>query len=98
GKRLTSTGSDGTARLWDASTGKELRQYAGTGTRPNVAGVSPDEKILVTLTDTLHFLDAATGKELPWSPGRLTAVERTELATAEVQFSPDGRHCAVVGK
>jgi WD40 repeat protein/serine/threonine protein kinase len=77
---------DGTVKVWDAATGKEIRTLRGhTGHRGSVA-VSPDGKHLVSggMDGTVRIWDAATGKEIRVLQGRTNAV-------TGVAFSPDGK-------
>jgi len=92
--RQVLTGSwDGTARVWDAATGKELRQFEGhTGWVLSVA-FSPDGRQVLTGSgnpfertsdNTARLWDAATGQELRRFEGHTDPV-------TSVAFSPDGR-------
>jgi WD40 repeat protein len=99
GRAVVTCAGDGTARVWDARTGKELRQIevaaAGektdTDRRPgHLRGgvVSPDGKFVAVVRgdDVMTVRDLATGKEVRRYQGRCLA------------FSPDGQGVAVGGK
>ena len=61
GAMILTTSFDGTVRLWDAATGRELRVLDG-----GAAGFSPNGRVLAVVgTDSLvRLLDTATGEEL----------------------------------
>jgi len=67
GQTLASAGWDGTIRIWDAASGKQIRQCRGW---MNVNGHAltylPDGKTLASKgnENTLHVWDAATGREV----------------------------------
>ena len=85
-------GADHLARLWDATSGKLLRQFAGhTGDVLSVA-FSPDGKQVATgaRDATARLWDVATGKELLRLAG-------DEVAVNAVAFSPDGRQLLTGG-
>ncbi len=88
GKLLASGGGDERVRVWDAETGKELRQYnlgrKGEGARPiNGVAFSPDGKLLAAVGwgTQPSLWEVASGKAI-----------RPSLDTARyVVFSPDSR-------
>jgi RNA polymerase sigma factor (sigma-70 family) len=85
GQRLVSASWDGSARLWDAADGHELRRFPLPGGGSGGA-VSPDGRLIVTgdMERNLIFWDAATGKELR----RVAKLDDTIFFIA---FSPDGK-------
>jgi RNA polymerase sigma factor (sigma-70 family) len=89
GKTLVSGSHDRTARLWDVSTGKELRRFDEPDIIMAVA-LAPDGKTAATTSFhspntkwTVRLLDAATGKE----QGRFQA----DMPVFHLLFSPDGK-------
>ena len=91
GKSGTSS-VDHTAKVWDATTGKELFTLTGhTGGVINVT-FSPDGKLLATGSEdnTAKIWDAATGKAL------LTLTGHTDEVHS-VAFSPNGRRLVTGG-
>ncbi len=85
GGRIATAGFDGTARLWDAQTGRELLKF--TGHEGLVVGVafSPDgARLATTGTDgNILFWDTATGQQL-------LALYSHDGANPDLAFSPDG--------
>jgi WD40 repeat protein len=63
GKQVATGSSDGTARLWDAGTGKHVRLLANQlGADPALAFAGPGQ-LLVTAGPGWRLIDLATGKE-----------------------------------
>jgi WD40 repeat protein len=93
GRLVVTAGSDGTARLWEAATGREIRAFRGHTGSVNSAAFSPDGKQVVTASDdgALRLWDVATGRMLH----RLSAHRGGTLAAL---FSPDGRLLASAGR
>jgi WD40 repeat protein len=89
GKSLASAGDDRVIRLWDAKTGKQLRQLAGHESSAMGVAFSPDGKTLVSasLDRTIRFWDLSTGKQL--SSITTPAGQVTALA-----YAPDGKYLA----
>ena len=90
GTKLASASQDGTAKVWDTRTGKELLVFDGHETGGvNSVAFSPDGKRLATAGDdkTVRVWNAATGQELLTLSGHTDAV-------VDVAFSPDGQHIA----
>jgi WD40 repeat protein/tetratricopeptide (TPR) repeat protein len=90
GKRLASASSDGTVRVWDADTGKELLPPL-RGHADGVVSVafSPDGRLLASGSwdNTVKLWDAATGKELRTLKGPSDYLNH-------IAFSPDSRQIA----
>src|SRR5262245_51106927 len=89
GKTVVSVGNDQLARLWDAATGKELRQFRGHRGSIESVAFAPDGKTFLTgsYDQTLRLWDVETGKELRQFTGHTSSI----LAVA---LSPDGKLAA----
>ncbi len=90
GKTLVAGGSDDTTRLWDADTGKEIRQLRDDARQIRdvwafALAFSPNGKVIASGNGfkTIRLWDANTGKELHVLKGHQGAVKA-------VAFSPDG--------
>jgi WD40 repeat protein len=89
GCRIVTASADKTARIWDATTGKQLLVLRGHILGVRSAAFSTDGKLVVTASEdeTARVWDAQTGAELITLAGHkgpvLTAV-----------FSPDGKRVA----
>src|SRR5262249_39232400 len=77
GKDIASASSDGTVRVWDRTTGRELRRLDGVLQEANFVAYAPDGKRLVTCQGSSHMSpdddrescgvrlwDAGSGKEV----------------------------------
>ena len=87
GKTLTSAANDGTIRLWDAATGKEIPRYkAAQCWCVTCLAFSPDGNILVSggHDDAIRLWETATGKEI-------TSGEAPQGRIQSLAISPDGK-------
>ena len=105
GTKIATASADGTARIWDATTGKELLSVKSVvqGTKPPgpafegwggfwYATFSPDGKYLATADGDgiARIWDAVTGEEL-------LALEGHRDEVNHIEFSPDGSRVVTVG-
>ena len=82
----TGGSSDGTARLWDAATSRELRRLEGHIGGVQSVAFSPDGTIVATGGSNdgrARLWDAATGREL-------RSLNTAGSAVLSIDFSPDG--------
>jgi WD40 repeat protein/TPR repeat protein len=86
GRRIVTASEDGTARIWDAATGKSVAVLSGHGEVVHFAAFSPDGRRIVIASEdgTARIWDAATGKSVAVLSGHGDTV-RTAA------FSPDGQ-------
>ena len=100
GTRIASGSTDGTVRLWDASTGGELHTLMGhtssltpashkTACYVESVSFSPDSKCIASggRDETIRLWDASTGEELHTLKGHTGQVY-------SVSFSPNGTRIA----
>ncbi|MBD2606491.1 CHAT domain-containing protein [Scytonema hofmannii FACHB-248] len=89
GKTLASASNDGTVKLWDVNSGKEINTLKGHTS--NVIGVSfsPDGKTLASTSEdhTVKLWDVNSGREIKTLKGHTDNV-------IGVNFSPDGKTLA----
>jgi WD40 repeat protein len=92
GKLLASCGYDRVIKLWDVSTGKELRVLRDHSDAVYALAFSPDGKLLASASAdrAVKVWDVLTGNRL------YTLGESTDWVYA-VAWSPDGRHLAAAG-
>ncbi|MCP5107084.1 MAG: NACHT domain-containing protein, partial [bacterium] len=66
GKTVLSASDDGTLRLWEAASGKEIRVFTGHKRAVNACAFSPDGTRLVSASvdKTLKLWETASGKEI----------------------------------
>jgi WD40 repeat protein/transcriptional regulator with XRE-family HTH domain len=85
---LSDDPEENAAKLWDASSGKELLSLSG---RADYLDYSPDGKMVAVSNDrTITLLDAKTGKHLQILVGHTDYIK-------SINFSPDGEHLASAG-
>jgi WD40 repeat protein len=91
-KTLISSSDDNTLKLWDVTTGQELRTFSGHTKWGHDVAFSPDGKTVVSANSdgTVKLWDVTTGQVLRNFTGHKGQV----LAVA---FSPDGRWAASGG-
>jgi WD40 repeat protein len=95
GKTLASSSVDRTIKLWDTTTGKQLRTLTGPALLANTLAFSPDGKILASAGGSLDFKitlwDVTTGNQLRALAGHSKNI-------TSVAFSPDGKRLASASK
>jgi WD40 repeat protein len=86
GKMVLTTSGGEEVRLWDVSTGKEIKRFTGHPEGSNSAVFSPDGKMVLTTSrgGEVHLFDVSTGKEIKRFTGH------SEGSNSAV-FSPDGK-------
>jgi WD40 repeat protein len=87
GKLVVTAGADNTARVWDATTGKQLLVLKGHTGALNAARFSPDGKFIITASadSTARIWDTASGQLLAIVLGHNGPV-------SDANFSPDGKN------
>ncbi|MEH2306098.1 WD40 repeat domain-containing protein [Nostoc sp.] len=89
GKMLASSSADNTVKLWDTTTGKEIKTLTGHTSWVYGISFSPDGKMLASASDdkTVKLWDTTTGKEIKTLTGHTSWVYG-------ISFSPDGKMLA----
>lgn len=92
GAFIVTSGTDGTARIWNATTGEEVRQFSGHGAALYSATYSRDGKRVLTAGDDgiVRIWDAASGEELRQLIGHAGPVN-------SARYSPDGMSILTAG-
>ena len=93
GKVLASLGLDNTIKIWDVSTGKELRSIGESEASASI-GLSPDGKTLATVsfkTRSIMLFSIETGELIRRFP------PVADVIIWELRFSPDGETIATLG-
>jgi WD40 repeat protein len=87
GRSLVTSSFDGSARLWDVATGKEVRRFLGHQGEAFGAAFSPDGRYVATsgADGTARLWEVATGLEVRRFAGHTGLVRN-------VVFSPDGKY------
>ena len=87
GRYALSGSWDNTLKLWEVSTGREVRSFSGHSSWVNSVAFSPDGRYALSGSGdmTLKLWEVATGKEIRSFSGHTNTVY-------SVAFSPDGRY------
>jgi WD40 repeat protein/class 3 adenylate cyclase len=85
GKTIFTSTEDKTIRRWDAVSGKEVVVFLETPELVWRMAISPDDKVLLTLSDTAQLWDLQTGQEIGKLPFDVDPIQRIEI-------SPDGTY------
>jgi WD40 repeat protein len=86
GSLALSAGSEGTLKLWEVTSGRELRSFAGSAGLVRSVAFSPDGTLVLSGADTgtLKLWEVASGREIRSVAGH------AQMFTS-VAFSPDGK-------
>lgn len=98
--KTVASGAEQRIRLWDRATGKELRSFPREGQVDSLA-FSSDGRLLASSGGDVQVWEVATGKKIyTFTCETVSKVQggTSRLASAPVQFSPDGKRLASVNK
>lgn len=86
GQLLATSGKDGTARVWDAASGRQQMELRGHGGELSSVCISPDGRTLATCGDggSVRLWDSSTGRETATLGGHSANV-------IAIAFSSDGK-------
>lgn len=98
--RLLSGSRDGSARLWDVETGKQLAIYTADNVTLISASFSPDEQCVVTADEAgiVRIWDTATQQLQREIKVDSPTCNRNGLCEFEVAFAPDGNTLVTAGR
>ncbi len=97
GKRVLTASHDGTARLWDVETGRQIHALAGHEGRVTHAAFSPDGRRVATASEdrTVRLWNSDTGELIRALRSPADPDDRNPSDQAYyVAFSPDGKRMA----
>jgi WD40 repeat protein len=91
GAWLATAGMDGTARIWDAATGRPRATLTGHNSRVTAVAIAPDGAWLATagMDGTVRTWDAASGA--------ISALMRADSPLKDCTWSPSGQRIAMAG-
>ena len=95
GKTIASAGTDGTAKLWNVSTGKEIKSLRGHDGNVTSIAFSPDGRFLASggRDGAVRLWDEKTGKEL-----KALNIPHSDRSVSFVGYSPDGKYIFARGE
>ena len=93
GKFIVTASNDGTARVWDALSGHEIRALKGHGGQVTSAAFSSDGKFIVTASNdnTVRVWDALSGQQIRTLKGH-------DALVSSAAFSSDGMFIVTAGE
>ena len=88
GKTIASSGGDGTIKLWNLATGKEISSLNAYSQQVNTVVIRPDGKTLVSASDdsTIKIWNLATGKQIRTLTGHSDSVRALAISADRRDF------------